>query len=226
MMQTQANLYRLAAAIVLAAAALAGCDQPKSNLSYSPPEEDSFQRGVDRAPTAKTLYAMAGIFIRQGRDNEAMIVLNRVVADYPQCMSAYCDLAELHLRNGRPDAAISVLCKGLQVAPRDTVLLNDLGMCWLLKQDYELAMVSFARAVEYSPLHARYRSNLAMALGMMGRYDEALALFEQVVPLADAHYNLSILCDARRDKPRAALERDRSLVLRQEPAADLLPSLR
>ena len=48
-----------------------------------------------------------------------------------------------------------------------------------------------------------YRGNVAMAVGMQGRYDEALTLYKQVLTPADAHYNLGVLCEARGDVTRA-----------------------
>ena len=48
--------------------------------------------------------------------------------------------------------------------------------------------------------------NMAVALGMMGRYPEALALYQQVLPAGEAHYNLGVLCDARHDTARATQE--------------------
>jgi tetratricopeptide (TPR) repeat protein len=77
----------------------------------------------------------------------------------------------------------------------------------------------FMRAAEAAPENARYRANMATALGLLGRYEEALALFEQVVPPADAHRNLAVLCEARNDMSRAAEARRRAdgLSLRGDP---------
>jgi hypothetical protein len=44
---------------------------------------------------------------------------------------------------------------------------------------------------------------LALALGMCGKYDQALVLYQEVLPVADAHYNLGLLCQARDDTKRA-----------------------
>jgi Flp pilus assembly protein TadD len=85
-------------------------------------------------------------------------------------------------------------------------MTNNLGMCWLMRGDYAKASEEFTRACGLAPQNARYRSNLAVALGMMGRYDESLALFAQVVPAGTAHYNLYVICQARKDPSRASRE--------------------
>ena len=52
------------------------------------------------------------------------------------------------------------------------------------------------------PENAKYRSNMAVALGLMGRDEESLALFKQVLPEDQANHNLSVLREARNiEKP-------------------------
>ncbi|MCK4602245.1 MAG: tetratricopeptide repeat protein [Phycisphaerae bacterium] len=199
-----------------------GCRERNSWSSYSDEQRDlAFQKGANRPPTAKTLYAMAKILASQGKDTECRFVLVRLIREYPDFMVAYCDLAELYLRQDQVDAAIQTLAVGLRVSPRAPVILNNLGMCCLLKKDYEKALESFAEAAAIVPDNIRYRSNMAVAMGMLGRYDEALSLFMQVVPPADAHYNLSVVCEARGDHQRAAKERnDAEAVRRAEKSAE------
>jgi hypothetical protein len=55
-------------------------------------------------------------------------------------------------------------------------------------------------------MDARYRGNMALALGMLGRYEESLSLYQQVVSPSDAHFNLAVICDARKDPARAEQE--------------------
>ena len=48
---------------------------------------------------------------------------------------------------------------------------------------------------------------MATSLGLLGRYDEALSLYEQVIPILDAHHNLAVISEVRGDDDRAAKER-------------------
>jgi tetratricopeptide (TPR) repeat protein len=79
-------------------------------------------------------------------------------------------------------------------------------MCYLTKKDYDSALACFTKAVELDARTPRYRANRAMALGMLGKYDEALAAYSTVLSPADAHHNLSILCRLRGDLDRANAE--------------------
>ncbi|MGB6909635.1 MAG: tetratricopeptide repeat protein [Methyloceanibacter sp.] len=72
-------------------------------------------------------------------------------------------------------------------------------MCMLVGDRYGEALSMFSEAAGIMPEDARYRANMAVALGMMGRYAEALSLYEQIMSSSDAHHNLAILREARND---------------------------
>lgn len=176
---------------------------------YSDPQDtaDAFDRASDQPPTAKTLYAMSKILAAQGKDPQCEYVLTRVIRMKPRFMRAYVELAELHLRHRRLDQAVAVLRGALAIDDDDAVLLNNLGMCRMVQGNYVDALQQFTLAAAAAPQDARYRANMAAALGVAGRYDESLALYQQIVPPADAHHNLSVLCEARNDSQRADQER-------------------
>ncbi len=173
---------------------------------------------MDRAPTPNTLYAMSRILAAQHRDGECAAVLTKIIQERPDYMPAYNDLAELQMRQRQMDQAMATLHAGLKVSAHQPVLLNNLGMCHLMRSQYEEALDSFTRAAALAPDDTRYRANMAVALGLLGRYDEALALYEQVGSLADAHYNLGVLAESRRDHTRAQTEFARAKTL--QAAAD------
>ena len=202
------NDRRTGAAFLLVLACVAlmlgGCQQD-GVLAFGQKDEvdTEWLMGSDRPPSAKTLHSMARIFAAQGRDAEAEFVLKKVMNDYPGFMPAYVEMSEIHMRQRQVESAIHVLEAGLAVSPGDAVLLNDIGMCWVVKEDCERALQLFTKAAAADPDNARYRANMAMSVGMLGRYDEALTLYKQVLSPADAHYNLGVLCEARDDLTRA-----------------------
>jgi serine/threonine-protein kinase len=155
--------------------------------------ELEFQLQSNNPPTAKTLCAMADILATQGRDSECEYVLKRIIQDNPKFLPAYNSLAELQMRQGRTNAAIETLQQALGINPDDTVLLNNLGMCWIVRRDYENALKMFTKAAGLMPENTKYRANMAVALGLMGRDDESLSLFKHVLPEDEANYNLSVL---------------------------------
>ena len=165
---------------LLAALVVTGCatksDGPVARQSIAAQSGVEFDKSAEQQPTAKTLFSMARLMASQGRNAESKQVLIRVVTEYPEFMPGYLELAELQVRQRRLDDAMRSLSAGLDLAPGDHVLLNNLGMCWVLKSDFNKALAHFTRAAGTTPQNALYRANMAMALGMAGRYEESLVL--------------------------------------------------
>lgn len=179
-----------------------------------------FAAGSGRAPTARTLYTLAGVLAGQGKDAEAHFVLARLIQTYPRFVPAYGDLAELHLRHDRPEEAKAALAAGLAVKPDDPMLLNNLGLCHLTEGDYPGALEHFESAAALVPHNARYQANRALALGMMGEYERSLEAYQSVLPPAEAHHNLAVICEALRDHERAAHEHAQAAAMGFEPQTD------
>lgn len=191
---------------------LAGCAGDKQQVSASTAEpqitkqDEEFAAGASRQPTPRTLHATADILVARGRDAEALALLKQAIIKHPRYMPAYTAMSQIYTRLGRIDDAIATLSTARDVDANDHVVLNNLGMCYCLKNDYRTAVAVFTRATTLAPQQSLYRANLAMAIGMLGRYDESLSLYEQVVPVADAHHNVGVLAQARQDKHRANAE--------------------
>ena len=137
--------------------------------------------------------AIADILATQGRDPECEYVLKRIINENPEYLPAYNSLAELQMRQDRTDAAIRTLHDGLGINPEDPVLLNNLGMCWMVRRDYAAALEMFTKAAGVLPENRKYRANMAVVLGLMDRDEESLSLFRQVLPIELARQNLAVL---------------------------------
>ncbi|MHC5139246.1 MAG: tetratricopeptide repeat protein, partial [Planctomycetota bacterium] len=115
------------------------------------------------------------------------------VGQYPEFLPAYNELAALLMRPRRIPEAMTILDAGTELRPDDPVLLNNTGMCWLIRKRYQNALDCFTKATAVVPENTRYRSNMATALALMGRYDEALSLYRQILPEQQARENVRIL---------------------------------
>lgn len=60
-----------------------------------------------------------------------------------------------------------------------TFLKNLLGIH--TNMEYENALEMFTKAAGIMPENARYRTNMAVALSLMERYEESLFLFKQIL---------------------------------------------
>ena len=182
---------------------LAGCSEsansgPNINSAMNHLEQE-FQGQANRPPTSKTLFAMADILETQGRDSECEFVLKRIIQEYPKYIPAYNSLAELQMRQGRTNAAIETIHQAFHIDSENPVLLNNLGVCWIVRGDYEKALALFTKAAGAMPENVKYRANMAVALGLMARYDESLSLFKLVLPEDQANHNLNVLKETGKD---------------------------
>ena len=197
---TLSRLVLLYAAILVCGLFLAGClEQARTASSAGSALNQSdvaFQEHRNRPPSAKTLYAMADILVTQRKDRECELVLKRIIQEYPQFLPAYNSLAELQMRQSHVRQAIDTLSKGLRIHPQDAVQLNNLGICLLVCEDYDKALEIFTKAAGIVPENARYRANMAVTLGLMGRFGDSRFLFSQVLPEDQATHNLEVLRQA------------------------------
>ena len=193
------NCGRMAAllAVMAALSMLAGCVTENSRSDGMLDEPPSESRG-DQPPSASTMHALSKILATQGRDNECERVLLQIIQREPDYVPAYSDLAELHLRHNRPDEAQQCLAAGLSRSRQDPVLLNNMGMCHVLKEDHAAALALFTQATAVAPRNPTYLANKAMALGMLDRFDEAAIIYKQILPDPESvQHNLAILRQAR-----------------------------
>lgn len=206
---------------LLAAACLfnLGCESTQSmgqkkDYHYTTAMEDEFSEAVDRAPTPRTLYTMARLLAARGLEQRAEYVLTRLIDQHPDFAPAYVDLAESYLRRQMTEDATRTLSDGLIVAPNNAVMVNNLGMCYLMTRDYETAARQFEQAHALDPTNDKYATNHATALGLLGQYEQSLKLYQQTLTESDAHYNLAVLAEARQDVERASKEFAQAKILK------------
>jgi uncharacterized protein (TIGR02996 family) len=72
----------------------------------------------------------------------------------------------------------------LAKAPRDPVVNNNLAVAWLARRDYDRAVERLRVVLEVHPRYWRGHVNLGIALGELGRPEEARRAFLQALALA------------------------------------------
>jgi tetratricopeptide (TPR) repeat protein len=132
-------------------------------------------------------------------------------------------LASRRLRDAqRFDEAIEALQKGLQEAPHDPVIYNELGALCLLTSRPDSAVDCFERAVGLNPNFAVAHYNLGAALERQGRSDDAMAALRRAIALkpdlGSAYSRLGNLLQARGEQDEARECFRRASELMTEPA--------
>jgi len=170
----------------------AGCNTTGKDQSIAYAQPDTKDIGP-QAPRANTIYGMTRLMRSQGKTDQAELALIGLTREYPNYSPAYNDLAEIRISQGRLDEAIAYVDKGLEIAPNDAVLLNNAGVCALLKHDYEKSLDYFKRAEAIAPYESRYRANVALATGLNGDIEGSRALYYQIVSADAADHNAEVI---------------------------------
>lgn len=181
-----------AAATLVLMAGLTGCQSAVTRA-------DAFESGANLAPTPRTLHMMARMLEENGRVDQAQFVLMTIMDENPEYLPAYVELADIQIGLNRHDQAVATLQSAHAVAPSDPVIANNLGVLLLRQNEYTTASEAFRSAVLVDPAEARYRANLALALGMQGLDEQAFDMYTSILPPSEAYWNLGVIAEARDD---------------------------
>ena len=198
-MPIQSRLIRFAGAAFAAAlmqVSLTGCQAGAAR-------RDGFAAGADRPPTPRTLQMMARLLSENGRADQAEYVLLKALEQNPGYLPGYIELADLQIRSQRYPAAVATMEKAHEIAPKDPVIANNLGVLYLRSKRFAEASEAFNTAVSIDPDEARYRGNLALSLGLQGMYRESYEAYSVVLGPSEAYWNIGVISEARHDMTRA-----------------------
>jgi Flp pilus assembly protein TadD len=89
--------------------------------------------------------------------------------------------------------------------PGEPSVLSNLGMSYVLSKDLPKAEDTLRRAYADKNADARVRQNLALVVGLQGRFGEAESIVKADLPAEEAAANVAYLKEmlSRKDNPRA-----------------------
>ncbi|MBN2477242.1 MAG: tetratricopeptide repeat protein [Pirellulales bacterium] len=134
---------------------------------------------------------------------EARTVYQRLIASFPQRYEGYHRLGVVADHQRRHREAQALYSQAICRCSGDPELFNDLGYCFFLQGKLHKAESALLKAVALCPSVARYRNNLGLVLGNLGRDEEALEQFRHGGSEADARYNLAFIWASREETDRA-----------------------
>jgi Flp pilus assembly protein TadD len=110
---------------------------------------------------------------------------------------------------GRHQEAQRYYLTALKIVPDESAVLSNLGLSYALSKDLPNAESTLRRAAEHRPADARVRQNLALVVGLQGRFAEAEKIASADLPPDQAAANVAYLRQmlARRDdvaKPKTS----------------------
>lgn len=118
--------------------------------------------------------------------------LSRISQLYPQETEAYSRLARLLRAEERPQEALVILHRGLEINPDDKDLNNTLGFVLLSLHRYPEAIDTYQRYVELAPNEANAYDSLGMAYEQSGNYEDAINEYNRALAL-NAEFEPSLI---------------------------------
>lgn len=94
---------------------------------------------------------------------------------------------------GQNDEARGLYRKALELKPNEPSVLSNLGMSYLLGGDLRTAESYLRSAASQPNADSRVRQNLALAVGLQGRFDEAEKIASRELPPDQAQANVAYL---------------------------------
>jgi Flp pilus assembly protein TadD len=111
---------------------------------------------------------------------------------------------------GRHAEAQQYYQTALKIVPNEPTVLSNLGLSYALSKDLPNAEATLRRAAEHRPVDPRVRQNLALVIGLQGRFAEAEQIAGADLPPDQAAANVAYLRkmvarnnDSRKPKPVA-----------------------
>jgi Flp pilus assembly protein TadD len=94
---------------------------------------------------------------------------------------------------GRHDEAQRHYLTALKIVPDEPTVLSNLGLSYALSKDLKNAEVMLRRAAAHQPVDPRVRQNLALVVGLQGRFAEAEDIARADLPPDQAAANVAYL---------------------------------
>lgn len=162
MLRSCTSLWRVSHALLLALAAavlLAGCSSSDFNTgrgAWNAPEYVYQPKHVRRA------YAKAVKAMEAGKDDKAVELFTTFNDKYPGYPGAHVNLAIIHERNERSEAAYAEIDKALEIIPEYDYALNQYAMMKRNEGDFRAAEEAWLRATRSDPTYLNAWYNLGV----------------------------------------------------------------
>lgn len=155
-----------------------------ANLDYTSAIR-SLQEIIAKYPLETEAYWRSGrLLLGEERYEEAINVLKQGLLVDPDGQDIYNALSVTYRDSNRHDEAVAMAQRYQLLAPNEPNALDTLALAYQAKGDYEKAEASYRRALEIQPNFEIAVLHLANLNFQIGKYGEAIKLYESYVDLA------------------------------------------
>jgi len=148
---------------------------------------------IDLPTDREVLAAYGKSLAAVGQFEQALDAVRRAqTPEYPDWKLLSAEAAILD-QLGQAAAARQLYRKALDLRPDEPTILSNLGMSYLLEGDLKTAEMHMRSASQKSGADSRVRQNLALVVGLQGRFEEAEQIARQELSPEQAQANVAYL---------------------------------
>ncbi|HEV7277217.1 MAG TPA: tetratricopeptide repeat protein [Devosiaceae bacterium] len=159
------------ATVIHFAAALRANDQPEQAVAVLEAGMAAHRGDRDLAVAYAKALAAAGRF------QQGLAVVEGAIDPALPDWNALSVKGAILDQSGRNEEARRCYQQALQIAPGEASLYANLGLSYAMTNDLAEAEVQLRKAVRLPGANSRIRQNLALVVGLQGRFDESKAMF-------------------------------------------------
>lgn len=117
-------------------------------------------------------------------DSSAIQYFEQAIQHNTVVKSSYIDLGVLYATQGRLQDAVDITLRGLEINPRSTIALNNVGVYLIqMKQDYMEALGYFLQSLEIDSTNSESYLNAGKCYYFLNKRDEMKAFFSRFLEL-------------------------------------------
>lgn len=146
---------------------------------------------LPRDPEVAVEYAKA--LSAAGRFDQALTVVERAIDPTAPNWNALLVKGAILDQKGQNAEARKVYQTALKVAPDQPSIYANLGLSYAMTNDLDAAEKQLRLAVSLRGSNTQVRQNLALIVGLQGRFDEAQRLFAAELPPAQVEANMAYI---------------------------------
>lgn len=131
--------------------------------------------------SAALSYTVGNLHLQSGDISEARQYYESAIASFPNFLRAYKNLGILHIQAGEYNDAVKMLLKTIQLGGQGSDVYGLIGYAYLNLGNSVAALRAYEQALFYAPESRDWRMGKVQALSNLGRYEDAIALIDQLM---------------------------------------------
>ncbi len=142
-------------------------------------------------PDVDIAYAKA--LAADGRFEQALNVINNTIRPENPNWNALSVKGAILDQMGQNQQARALYNQAMVLAPNEASIEANLGLSFSITGDLERAEIHLKRALQKRGANSRIRQNLALVIGLQGRFDEARAIYLAELPPDQVETNMAYI---------------------------------